>query len=79
MAEQSYNTCAVIFDNFSLFRLEVNDSYLCSSTRYGGMRRIELIEGNIHLSITDDITAGIRIVVLNRIRREVNFIFLLQC
>ena len=79
MAEQSDNTCAVVLDNFRLFRLQVDNSNLCTRTGYGSMRRIELIEGNVHFSITDDITTGVGVIVLNGIRREIDFILLLQC
>ena len=78
VTEQSDNTCATILDDFGLFRFKVNNSHLCTRPRNGGVGRIELVEGYIHLSVSNDVATGVGIIVLNSIRREVDFILFLQ-
>ena len=77
MAEQSDDTCATVLDDFGLFRFKINNGHLCTRPRYGGVGRVELVEGYVHLSVSNDVATGIGIIVLNGIRREVDFILLL--
>ena len=78
VTEQSDNTCATVLNDFGLFRFKVNNSHLCTRPRYGGVGRIELVDGYIYLSVSNDIATGVGIIVLNSIRLEINFILFLQ-